>query len=632
MLQCLYRLLLAGLMLLVCVSCALIRERTVETAPSVPLPEVRRVTFSGNTQFGSRTLIGEMASKPRPRLQFWKRGEPYNLPTLQQDLLRIRRYYFDRGFLETTARVAQVGENAEENTVAIEIAIEEGPPTRVGEVRLTGTIPSELPPVQKLIAALPLQAGQHLNKAAFDESKELLLMRLHNATYARAGVIPHTTVDHETHTAVVTFDLRPGTQTTFGQITIEGEQLVKERAIRRQLRIREGEPYLADELKESVDAIYGLGMFQAVTPRLLNPTEQGAPMDVEIIVRERKPRSIQLGLGFSTVEQFRGEAQWTHRNLWGGAESLNISAKASSIQQAAEGRFFLPYFLARRTSFTQTVFARNQPRLDEDPLSLGGGTLFGIEDTTPRYSEFSVGTESRLRRAFSRRLSGSSGVEFSRHVFSDVDPDLIGTGVAENNTLFIQFAELKWDSSDSLLNPTRGVVLRGELDHSTSALISTESFFKLLLEARHYYPLWEKLILASRLSVGGIKPYADSETVPSNVRFFAGGPGSIRGYAPNRVGPLDSQGRPIGGDSLLAGSVELRFPISGDLGGVVFVDAGNVYSSSPGYDIGDLRVGVGPGIRYNTPVGPFRLDFGIAVNPRSGDPFGRLDFSIGQAF
>jgi outer membrane protein assembly complex protein YaeT len=627
------RLFVASLIFPVCLSCALIRKQTAETPPTaLPLPEVRQVTFTGNTQFSSRTLIGEMASKPRPWLQFWKHGEPYNAPTLQEDLLRIRKYYFDRGFLETAARVAQVQENAEENTVAIEIAIEEGPPTQVAEVLLTGTIPPELSPSQKLIAALPLQAGQRLNRADFDQSREMLLTRLHNATYARSQVVPNTVVDQERHTAVVTFELRPGSPTTFGPITIEGEELVKERAIRSQLRIREGEPYQANELQESVDAVYGLGMFQAVTPRVLNPEEQGAPMDVEITVRERKPHSVQLGFGFSTVEQFRGEAQWTHRNLWGGAEQLNFSAKASSIQQAAEGRFFLPYFLARRTSFTQTAFARNQPRLDEDPLSLGGGTLFGIEDTTPRFSEFSVGTESRVRRAFSRRLSGSGGVEFSRHVFSDVDPDLIGTGVADDNTLFIQFAELKWDTSDNPLNPTRGVVLRGELDHSTSALISTVSFFKLLLEARHYYALRERLILASRLSVGGIQPYRGSETVPSNVRFFAGGPGSIRGYAPNRVGPLDSEGRPIGGDSLLVGSVELRFPISGDLGGVVFVDAGNVYSSSPGYDLGDLRVGVGPGIRYNTPVGPFRLDFGIALNPRAGDPFGRLDFSIGQAF
>jgi outer membrane protein assembly complex protein YaeT len=612
-------------------SCAFFRERPVEPVPAVALPEVRRVTFTGNTQFSSGTLSDQMISKPRPWLQFWKRGEPYNPPTLQEDLLRIRKYYFDHGFLETTARVERVDENTEENIVAIEIAIEEGLPTQVAEVHLAGTIPPELLPVPNLIKALPLQAGQRLNKADFDESKELLLTRLHNATYARAEIIPNTIVDHETHTAEVIFELRPGAPTTFGQITIAGEEQVKERAIRRQLRVQEGDPYNATELQESVDAIYGLGMFQAVTPRLLNLHEQGAPLDVEIAVRERKPHSIQLGFGFSTVEQFRGEVQWTHRNLWGGAESLNLSAKGSSIQQAAEGRFFLPYFLAQRTSFTQTVFARNQPRIDEDPLSLGD-TLFGIQDTTPRYSEFSVGTESRVRREFSRRLSGAAGVELSHHVFSDVDPDLIGTGVAENNTLFIQFAELRWDTSDNKLNPTRGVVLRGELDHSTSALISTESFFKLLLEARHYYPLREQLILASRFTVGGIQPYAGSDNVPSNVRFFAGGPGSIRGYAPNRVGPLDSQGRPIGGDSLLAGSVEVRFPIRGDLGGVVFVDAGNVYSGSPAYDLSDLRVGVGPGIRYNTPIGPFRLDFGIALNPRAGDPFGRLDFSIGQAF
>jgi outer membrane protein assembly complex protein YaeT len=612
-------------------SCAFFRERPVEPVPAVALPEVRRVTFTGNTQFSNGTLSDQMISKPRPWLQFWKRGEPYNPPTLQEDLLRIRKYYFDRGFLETTARVERVDENTEENIVAIEIAIEEGLPTQVAEVHLAGTIPPELLPVPNLIKALPLQAGQRLNKADFDESKELLLTRLHNATYARAEIIPNTIVDHETHTAEVIFELRPGAPTTFGQITIAGEEQVKERAIRRQLRVQEGDPYNATELQESVDAIYGLGMFQAVTPRLLNLHEQGTPLDVEIAVRERKPHSVQLGFGFSTVEQFRGEVQWTHRNLWGGAESLNLSAKGSSIQQAAEGRFFLPYFLAQRTSFTQTVFARNQPRIDEDPLSLGD-TLFGIQDTTPRYSEFSAGTESRVRRELSRRLSGAAGVELSHHVFSDVDPDLIGTGVAENNTLFIQFAELRWDTSDNKLNPTRGVVLRGELDHSTSALISTESFFKLLLEARHYYPLREKLILASRFTVGGIQPYAGSDNVPSNVRFFAGGPGSIRGYAPNRVGPLDSQGRPIGGDSLLAGSVEVRFPIRGDLGGVVFVDAGNVYSGSPAYDLSDLRVGVGPGIRYNTPIGPFRLDFGIALNPRTGDPFGRLDFSIGQAF
>jgi outer membrane protein assembly factor BamA len=109
-------------------------------------------------------LLGEMVTKPRPSLQFWKHGEPYNPPTLQEDLLRLRKYYFDRSFLETTAHVERVQENAEENTVAIEIAIDEGPPTQVAEVRLTGSIPPELPPVQDIIAALPSAPGSVLTK------------------------------------------------------------------------------------------------------------------------------------------------------------------------------------------------------------------------------------------------------------------------------------------------------------------------------------------------------------------------------------------------------------------------------------------------------------------------------------
>ncbi len=135
------RLLGMGVILPVCLSCALLRRQTVEPAPTLPLPEVRRITFTGNRQFSSRTLIGAMATKPRPLLLFWKRGDPYNLPTLQEDLLRIRKYYFDRGFLETTARVEQVQEDTEANSVSIVIAIDEGPPTQVAEVRLTGTIP-----------------------------------------------------------------------------------------------------------------------------------------------------------------------------------------------------------------------------------------------------------------------------------------------------------------------------------------------------------------------------------------------------------------------------------------------------------------------------------------------------------
>jgi len=129
-----------------------------------------------------------------------------------------------------------------------------------------------------------------------------------------------------------------------------------------------------------------------------------------------------------------------------------------------------------------------------------------------------------------------------------------------------------------------------------------------------------------------IQPYGGTDTVPFNVRLFAGGPGSVRGFALNRLGPLDAKKNPVGGNSLIEGSVELRFPIVGDLGGAVFVDFGNVFRPALTYQLADLRYAVGPGIRYNTPIGPVRLDVGFLVDRRSGENFGRVEFSIGQAF
>ena len=204
--------------------------------------------------------------------------------------------------------------------------------------------------------------------------------------------------------------------------------------------------------------------------------------------------------------------------------------------------------------------------------------------------------------------------------------------LAEDNTLFVQFVELQRTTSDSVLNPTRGLVLRGRVEHSTTALISDFSFVKLLLEARHYLPLSQRVLFATRLKLGGIDPYGESTDVPFNVRFFAGGPGSVRGFALNRLGPLNQDGDPIGGMSLIEGSFELRFPLFGEFGAVLFVDFGNVFRSPFTYRLGDLRYAVGPGLRYNTPVGPVRLDVGIIVDRRADEDFGRIEFSIGQAF
>src|SRR5712691_9439293 len=197
-------------------ACASQKAKVPEAESLQPFPEVRQITFTGNTRFSSGTLRKLMTTQQRPLLPPWKRGEPYNPPTLDADLLRLKKYYFDHGFLESSVRVDELQEDPEKQTVRIVIAVDEGPRTLVTAVALEGTIPPALPPTAVLLEALPLRPKQPLNKEDFDRSKALLLTRLHNAGYARAQVIPRTEVDSEQHTATVTFTLAPGSKTAFG--------------------------------------------------------------------------------------------------------------------------------------------------------------------------------------------------------------------------------------------------------------------------------------------------------------------------------------------------------------------------------------------------------------------------------
>lgn len=625
---------LLAYLLLACTACTSKEVRVPEATPAVPLPEVMQITLHGNTQLSSRELRQVMITKQRPLLPPWRRGEPYNPPTLQADLQRVKKFYFDRGFLDTVVRLENVQEGEEEHTVRLELLIEEGAPTLVAEVHLTDTVPPELPPAQQLLAALPLQPGVRITKAAFDRSKDLLLTRLQNAGYARAQVVPRTEVDTQAHTATVAFVVFPGNRTTFGRVTITGAQQVQERTIRRKLAIREGQLYSVQALTASTDAIYELGMFQAVAPRALNFEAADEPLDIELEVRERKPRTVQVGVGFSSVERFRLQAEWTYRNLFGGAQRLTLAGKLSSVAQTFETRLRLPYFLERRTIFTQTFFVRNEQEINTDPSGLSD-TLFNIKDAQPAFDLFSVGGETRVGHQFTRTLSGFTGLELSRNDFRNVNAAALaaaGREVAKDNLLLIQFVEARWDTSDSLLNPTRGLLLRGKVDHANATLLSDVSFARLGLEARHYQQIWWQLILATRLEVGGIQPYGASTEVPFNVRFFAGGPGSVRGFTLNRLGPLDAKGGPIGGNSLFEGSVELRFPLFGDFSGALFVDFGNVFGDAFTYRLDELRYAVGPGVRYNTLIGPLRLDVGVIVDRHPGESFGRVEINIGQAF
>jgi outer membrane protein insertion porin family/translocation and assembly module TamA len=158
------------------------------------------------------------------------------------------------------------------------------------------------------------------------------------------------------------------------------------------------------------------------------------------------------------------------------------------------------------------------------------------------------------------------------------------------------------------------------------------TFYTVLLEAKRYFPIFWSQVIATRLRLGAGDGFGQSGDLPMFRRFFAGGINSTRGYERHRVGPLTSGDKPIGGRSLFEGNLELRSPLYGGLGGVLFFDAAIVDPDPFRYSVDDLQYGVGPGIRYQTPIGPIRLDIGFPLEAPASLPSWQIHFSIGQAF
>jgi outer membrane translocation and assembly module TamA len=177
---------------------------------------------------------------------------------------------------------------------------------------------------------------------------------------------------------------------------------------------------------------------------------------------------------------------------------------------------------------------------------------------------------------------------------------------------------LRFDNRDSVLDPKKGVYFNAEVETASSALGSDVKFCRPVVELRHVMPLplFPGWFLASRAKAGAAFHLPGTERIPLVRRFFLGGADSVRGYPYQGLGPLDPAGKPLGGEAMVEGSVEARFPLWGKLGGVLFVDMGNAYETLS-TDVGKLRFTSGTGLRYNTPVGPIRLDVGYQLNPPS---------------
>ncbi len=408
------------------------------------------------------------------------------------------------------------------------------------------------------------------------------------------------------NTASAFFEVATGSNANFGELIINGNENVKESAIRKLIPWKKGECFNASTVDKAKSKLLKSGLFSVteITPGAM-PDENGE-VAVTITIKERFHRTVKTGLSYMTDEGLGISAGWEHRNLFKGGEKLEVLGVVSELKSSAEA------------SFTKPAFLRS-----DQSLKLGARAA---HEEPAAYTSDNISLTSLIERELNNYLRVGAGVGYR---LSHVE-DII-TGEEDYGLIYLPLYGA-YDSRDDVLNPKKGINARIDGAPYFDTLGSDARFIRTVANASTYFSLPGRLepVLAVRGALGSINGASTSD-IPADVRLYAGGGSSVRGYGYQELSP-ELNGEPIGGKSLMEISTEVRMKFTDTFGGAVFLDGGNAFENEyPDFKEG-VRWGAGVGIRYYTGFGPLRLDVAMPLDKRTSDSSYQLYVSLGQAF
>jgi translocation and assembly module TamA len=503
-------------------------------------------------------------------------------------------------------------------SVEAKIAIDKGPLFRLRNIAVHG---DDLP--ADAVAALGLKPGQAAVASDILGASTRLLTTLEEDGYALAKVDPPIATEDEAAQSIdVVFNATTGRRATIGAINFTGLHDVNEAFVRRRLLLQSGEPYKPSQIDAARQDLLALGVFSGVSVKGGDTIAPDGSLPITFDLQERPSRAIGVTGAYSTDLGASAKVSWSHRNFFGNAEQLNLSAAATGLGGTATtgvgynitGQFIKPDFPQRDTSFQFDTAALKQ-------------SLQAYDQTA-----FTAGPS--LHRKFGPLWSGAIGITGTReHILQEK--------VASDFTLISLPITANYDSTglvDPTLDPTHGI-RAAFIATPTESLGHPNSTFAILqVSGSTYFDIGDwifgarpgRSVLAVRGLVGSVQGASQFE-LPPDQRFYGGGSGTIRGYKYQSVGPLFPDLNPVGGTAIDAGTVEYRQRFFDSFGAAVFVDAGQVSEGNIPFS-GTVHIGTGFGLRYYTAVGPIRLDIALPVNRQPGGDKFEFYIGLGQAF
>ncbi len=584
------------------------------------------IRFDGNRVISDRELKKVMATKEKWFLSWLTGRGTYKEEVLQADLEAIADQYYNIGHVQVKVKKPLTTIATDGKTMEVFIEIDEGDQYKVGEVDYQGDL---LKSKDETAALTKLRSGDVFSRNKLRESVFALNDLYADQGYAYVNVSPLTHIEPERKVVNLVYDIEQGIQVNIDRINIRGNTKTRDKVIRREMKLVEGDLYSSTSLKESRRRVNNLGYFDEVNVT----TEKGSAedkMDVNVEVKERPTGTFSLGFGYSSVDKFIGQGSVTQENFLGRGLKLNLSGAFGSSSTSYQVGVTEPYFLDRN-------------------LTLG----FDLYKTRRDWSNFSkqaTGGDIKLGFPFGDNLRALFLYKYEDKKIYDVDPDASFAIRQQEgtSTLSSLTSTLRRDTTDFRLDPTTGAVSEASVE--LAGLGGTEKFIRYDLDHRVFFPFKWGTVFSLRGHLGYVQEIGGEE-IPIDERYFLGGLNSLRGFEPRKVGPrlrrtVDSidpvTGLPtatvtdfdyFGGNKAAYFNAEYLFPIFKELGlkGVMFYDLGNAWGEDEDY-MTDLRSSVGAGIRWFSPMGPLRLEWGYNLDPKEAEPQSDFQFSIGRFF
>ena len=569
--------------------------------------KVRNILFEGNRNISSKKIKKVMDTKEWWLFSFVTSSGYYKKDQMTKDIEKIKNLYFDNGYIKVMAAEPEITLDKQKKGMTINIRISEGDLYKLTSMNFAGNKAFDNETIQKKIKLVP---NTVFRKSLLEKDMRAISDLYSENGYALVSVMPDLSPDDSNKTVAVTLHIEEGDKYRIGRIEISGNTKTRDKVIRREIRLAEGDTFDSSKLRRSYERINNLQFFETVD-MVPKPKYEEKVVDLDVKVKEKPTGFLSVGGGYSSADGFIGTVDLTQGNLFGRGQYIKVKAELGGKSSYYELSFRDPYFLDSPYAFSTGIYNTDREYIEYDKKATG----------------FYMGLGKSLAEYW--RADVSYNFENAEIYNIDTDASVVIQEQKGTNTTSSITPSLVRDSRDNYLDPSRGS--RNSATFTFAGLGGSNKFIKGLLDSAWYFPLGETTIM-----LRGRFGYASGifgKTLPLYENFYVGGLYTVRGLGFGDAGPKDpNTDDAIGGNTELVFNAEYIFPLYPEmkLKGVVFFDAGKAYEDFQNF--GSLRYTTGLGFRWLSPMGPIRLEWGYNIKQESGESASKFEFAFGSVF